>query len=75
MVCCFIPYVRQLNIHSLFLCHKSENSDLVPLDHDFEIVKGNLKKNCHKREILGYPSALPPADSDTIYSFSGQSRL
>ena len=41
----------------------------------FEIVKGNLKKNCHKREILGYPPALPPADSDTIYSFSGQSRL
>ena len=52
-----------------------ENS-IIGLTHPFfKFVKGNLKKDCHKREILGYPSALPPADSDTIYSFSGQSRL
>ena len=40
-----------------------------------KLLRETLKKDCHKREILGYPSALPPADSDTIYSFSGQSRL
>ena len=40
-----------------------------------KLLRETLKKNCHKREILGYPPALPPADSDTIYSFSGQSRL
>ena len=58
--------------HKLVLQYKTNSISIITA---FKIVKGNLKKDCHKREILGYPPALPPADSDTIYSFSGQSRL
>ena len=41
----------------------------------FKIGKGNLKKDCHKKRASGLPPPLPPADSGTIYSFSGQSGL
>ena len=36
----------------LYLCVLSEN-------YSFKIGKGNLKKDCHKRELLGYPRPSP----------------